>query len=110
MKYKTTRAQILRGCANVRAAGYCDLQHLLRAHEPQAYTAGIYGWNFDIYEIYGVTICTGYRGMPGTRCKEISEFDEKAREVWDNYKIPYEMRRDIVENLLRQFCKINGGY
>jgi hypothetical protein len=31
---------------------------------PVAYSAGTYGWNFDVYEVGGVAICTGYRGMP----------------------------------------------
>ena len=58
MKYKTTAKAIKNWCVNVKCAGYCDLQHLLSNHEPTAYTCGVYGWNFDVYEVYGVTICT----------------------------------------------------
>ena len=32
MKYKTTRKAIVNGSVNVKCAGYCDLQNLLRNH------------------------------------------------------------------------------
>lgn len=111
MKTKTTRNIIMRTSNNVKCAGYCDLQALLRNHEPLAYNSGIYGWNFDVYEVYGVTICTGYRNMPGARCKDISEFEEKAAAIWDwKDKRPFEEKQNAVEELLQEFCKLNGGY
>lgn len=100
MKYRTTRKAIVNGCTNIKCAGFCDLQHLLQNHEPTAYTCGVYGWNFDIYEVYGVTICTGYRGMPGERLKGIAEYEQKAREVGTPER---------VERLLQEFCILNGG-
>ena len=79
MKYKTTAKALREGACNLRSAGYCDLQYLLTNHSPVAYTCGVYGWNFDVYEVYGLTICTGYRGMPGERLEGIAEAEEKAR-------------------------------
>lgn len=110
MKYKTTAKAIKNGYINVKCAGYCDLHYLLNNHSPIAYTAGIYGWNFDVYNIYGVTICTGYRGMPGERLKYIGEYEQKARNIlsWEN-KQPYDEKRKAVENLLKEFCLKNGG-
>lgn len=111
MKYKTTRKAIVSGACNVKCAGYCDLQCLLRNHTPIAYTSGVYGWNFDVYDVYGVTICTGYRGMPGPRLEKISEYEEKARAIFDRTdKLPYEEKQAAVENLLKEFCELNGGY
>lgn len=78
MKYKTTRKAIVAGCQNIRSAGYYDLADLLRNHEPVAYTCGIYGWNFDVFEVYGVTICTGYRNMPGKRLNGIRKYEKKS--------------------------------
>ena len=109
MKIKTTRKAIVNGSVNVRCAGYCDLSYLLRNHEPIAYTAGVYGWNFDVFEVYGVTICTGYRNMPGKRLDGIREYEKKAREIWDNYNTPYETQKEETEKLLQEFCKLNGG-
>lgn len=100
MKYKTTRKAIVNGCANVKCAGFCDLQRLLKNHEPTAYTRGVYGWNFDVYEVYGVTICTGYRGMPGERLQGIEEYEHRAQKVG---------APERVERLLQEFCVLNGG-
>ena len=115
MKYKTTRKAIVNGSVNVRCAGYCDLSCLLRNHEPIAYTAGIYGWNFDVFEVYGVTICTGYRNMPGKRLDGIREYEEKAKAIqfdYENYKgvDGYKHKKQEIETLLQEFCKLNGGY
>lgn len=109
MKYKTTRKAIANGSVNVRCAGYCDLSYLLRNHSPIAYTCGVYGWNFDVFEVYGVTICTGYRNMPGKRLDGVREYEQKAREIWDNYSMPYKEQKEKTEILLQEFCKLNGG-
>ena len=110
MKVKTTRKAIVNGSYNIRCAGYCDLSTLLHNHSPIAYTCGVYGWNFDVYEVYGITICTGYRGMPGKRLDGIGEYEKKAREIMDDYSRPYEERTENIENLLKEFCSVNGGY
>lgn len=109
MKYKTTRKAVVNGSVNVRSAGYCDLSYLLRNHSPIAYTCGVYGWNFDVFEVYGVTICTGYRNMPGKRLDGVQEYEKKAREIWGNYSMPYEEQKEKTEILLQEFCKLNGG-
>lgn len=110
MKFKTTRKAIVNGSTNVRCAGYCDLYYLLHNHTPIAYTCGVYGWNFDVYDVYGVTICTGYRGMPGARLEKISEYEEKDRAIFrDTDKRPYAEKEAAVENLLKEFCVLNGG-
>lgn len=106
MKFKTTRKAIVNGSANIVCAGYCDLSYLLRNHSPIAYTCGVYGWNFDVYEIDGLTICTGYRGMPGRRANNIGAYEEKARQImsWEN-KIPFEEKQEQLEQLLHEFVK-----
>lgn len=81
MKYKTTIKALREGGCNLRSAGYCDLQNLLTNHAPIAYTYGVYGWNFDVYEVYGLTICTGYRRMPGKRLDGIAEAERKATKI-----------------------------
>ena len=110
MKYKTTAKAIREGACNPRSVGYCDLQYLLTNHSPIAYTCGVYGWNFDVYEVYGVTICTGYRGMVGPRCEGISEYEKKAKAIFRDEKLTYDEVKEAVENLLHEFCKLNGGY
>lgn len=104
MKYKTTRKSVVENSTNIIAVGYCGADHLLRGIEPRAYTCGMYGWNFDVYEVHGLTICTGYRGMPGRNAKNLDEYERKAREIWEDYYRPYEDRRAEVSELLERFC------
>ena len=112
MKIKTTRKAIVNATApaHLRRAGYCELQYLLKSHEPIAYTAGVYGWNFDAYSVNGLMICTGYRNMPGAKLEGCREYDDKARKIWEDYNTPYDERAAQVEELLAEFCRINGGY
>ena len=112
MKYRTTVKALRESACNLRYAGYCDLQNLLRAHNANAYTCGVCGWNYDVYEVYGLTICTGYRGMPGKRLKGIAEAEAEARKIWswENKEMTFEEKQEAVENLLHEFCKANGGY
>ena len=109
-KIKTTRKEIVDRFCNVRSCGYCDASYLLNNHTPIAYTCGVYGWNFDVFEVYGVTICTGYRGMPGKRLEKLQEYEQMARDIHEDYTIPYNVRQEAIEKLLVEFCKINGGH
>lgn len=84
MKYKTTAKALKAGYYKIISAGYCDLQHLLDYRSPIAYSAGVYGWNFDVYEVDGVCIATGYRGMPSKNADNytynlIRAYDDKAQ-------------------------------
>mgnify|MGYP001240578503 FL=1 len=68
MKYKTTAKAVRNGYPLVFAAGYCSMQNILSLRSPVAYASGVYGRNFDVYDvgdiIPGAAVCTGYRGMP----------------------------------------------
>lgn len=106
MKIKTTRKAIVNGSARIVCAGYCDLSHLLTNHSPVAYTCGVYGWNFDVYEINGLTICTGYRGMPGRRANNIAAYEEKARRILNGKSaVSFEKKQKQVEQLLNEFVE-----
>ena len=107
---KTTNKAVKTYFRNIRSCGYCEIQYLLRGLEPVAYTSGLNGWNYDVYSIYGLTICTGYRQMPGERLKHTKEYEQKAMEIWSNYKMPYDEKLEKSAELLLDFCKINGGF
>lgn len=110
MKTKLTNKLVKQLYPNIKRAGYCELSNLLRGIDPIAYTCGQYGWNYDVYNIYGVTIVTGYRNMPGERITAGKEYEEKAQLIWSNYDLPYNTRQEQAAELLKEFCKINGGY
>lgn len=107
MKYKTTAKAIRQSGETALAIGYCDLADLLRYENPIAYTCGVYGWNFDVYKVNGINICTGYRGMVGKSVDyEITrEYNGKARKINSDWSIPYEEKREKVNALLMEFLK-----
>lgn len=109
VKIKMTRKAITQNFGNILYAGFCDLQNLLSNHEPVAYTCGVYGWNFDVYDVYGVTLCTGYRRMPGKSADGIEEYEAAAARIRRDGTRIYEERQKEVEKLLMEFCKLNGG-
>ena len=110
MKYKTTRKAVVNNLPNVKSAGYSDLSTLLNFHSPTAYTCGVYGWNFDVYELPGLTICTGYRNMPGDQVIDGRRYERKAREIMEDNAIPREKKQGKIEKLLHRFIQLNGGY
>lgn len=80
MKTKRTMRDIKSQYPTIIQVNYCDAQNMLCMDDPAAYTAGVYGWNADIYPIAsGVAICTGYRPFG------VSRYEKRARE----------MRRDL---------------
>ena len=105
MKFKTTEKAIRNSGDFVLSVGYCDLWHLLIYHSPVAYTAGVYGWNFDVYELYGVIICTGYRRMPGKRARKVREYEQSAKEVYNNSTLSFDEKEQTIERILKEFIK-----
>jgi hypothetical protein len=83
MKYETTARALKEGYHTIISAGYCELQSLLSYKSPVSYSSGIYGWNFDVYDINGIAIATGYRGMPEKNSKadynNIIEYEQKSQ-------------------------------
>lgn len=107
MKFKTTAKEIRNDYGKKIAVSYCGMQHLLYNHAPVAYTCGVYGWNFDVYSVDGVTICTGYRGMIGKSVdyELLREYETAAEKIEYDYKIPYEERKERIEALLIEFLR-----
>ena len=103
MKYKTTRKAITEGYSNIVSVGYCGAQSLLSVVEPIAYTCGVYGWNFDVYLVEGLTICTGYRGMPGRRVNNVIEYEKRAEKIRYDYNVSWDDRQAALRALLSEF-------
>ena len=105
MKTRWTCKQV-RAC-NAIKIGYCGAWHLLKGLEPIAYTAGIYGWNEDIYYVGNNTyIATGYRPH-GTRKVPYEKFEEQAKAIYDgneDYNTKIAKIAKIREEFLKSAC------
>lgn len=68
MRQQLTRQDIFKMYDNVYTCGYCALQEIETELKCIGYNSGIYGWNWDAYEIDANTVLvTGYRNLPAGR-------------------------------------------
>ena len=108
-KLKTTIKSIKNAYAPnyLFSTGYCALQTLFHYEEPKAYTCGTYGWNFDLYDIEGVGITTGYRGMQGNYIPhELSEkYENQASKIVYGNEVAWENKRAMLKELQIQFVR-----
>ena len=117
MKFKTTTKKIKENYSQnyILSIGYCDLQTLLKYESPRAYTSGVYGWNYDFYDVESVAICTGYRGMPTgkdfdysivrkyeTKAQKIADRRKKDNQTWEQFD---NKKRADINKLLKSFIK-----
>ena len=108
-KYRTTKKEMNEGYTHIVGTGYCNLQYLLRFEEPFAYSTRAEGWSCDYYDIDDVLICTGYAPMRSKRTKSNyqieNEYDEKAREIYNNQNLSWEEQKEQIETLLHEYIK-----
>jgi hypothetical protein len=107
MKFKTTQKAIRDGYSKIYRCGYCDLQNLFRHTSATAYTFGVYGWNFDLYDIDGVAITTGYRGMIG-KCipsELIRKYESKAKKAIERGNFEYKKIKSALDKLIAKFIE-----
>ena len=83
-KIKMTKKDVCRiaGGRPVLSANYtvaCYLEE--KGFEPIGYNSGVYGWNYDVYEIENALICAGYRpcGRDGTIKKTVTISDRENK-------------------------------
>lgn len=83
MNIRTTASEIRNSTADfdLWKVGYCGLQNTLRGVSPVAHTVGIYGWNFDAYQVGDYVIETGYRNMDGHPL-HADGVEERSRSRW----------------------------
>ena len=105
MKFKTTKRAVKEGYYRILSVGYCGLQSLLSHESPVAYTAGVYGWNADVYQIWPNTaIVTGYRPCACKNMRDdydvVKEYEEKAHGLDPYTKDVRAAKRALIEELL----------
>lgn len=101
MKTKITKKAITGAYRNVIKVGYCDMQDALKWREPNFYTAGVYGWNSDVYVIdYDTVIVTGYRpfGNVELPCEVIDMLNKCAKSI--TRYLNYDLAKIYLKNNL----------
>ena len=87
---------------------YCKMFNLLRDLKPFAYYTNNYGWRFDLYEVNGVYISTGYGAIGRVVSCDINEkIKGLEREAWELRSCyPYEKREEKRRELLKKACAL----
>ena len=86
---KVTRNDINK--ENMISLGYCQCQIALRVFGENfkvGYNSGVYGWNYDLYNVNGVSIVTGYN-VPYTEYSN-NEIKRKLIELENKIRIQKE--------------------
>lgn len=87
---RVTRNDIYRDGKPVIRVPYCGAQSLLAGKHPIGFNDGLYGWNYDAYDVGGAIVCTGLRNMPGKKAKHNHDFEIAAR------ALPVESREELL--------------
>lgn len=103
MKTQITKKAIMNAYRNVIKVGYCDMQDALKWREPNFYTAGVYGWNADVYVIdHDTVIVTGYRPfgnveLPRYVIDTLNKCAESITRYLDDHRAKTYLRNNLDE-------------
>lgn len=110
---KVRKKDILGNYKTVLSVGYCDTDDLLKGEERKFYTAGVYGWNADVYLLdKDIVLVTGYRPF-GTRVYSdiIQKYNNKAKNInsknygWKEHKTRLDLNlQRMVEEIKKGSC------
>jgi hypothetical protein len=108
MKTKVTTKQLKNNFSTVLSVGYCDAQNLFKNLKPFGYNCGVYGWNFDAYEIPDTSICitTGYR--PTGKSLDynfLQKYEKMMRSAGEKYGYFTPQRKAQETRIFNKFVK-----
>lgn len=107
-KFKVTKKDIKARYNKVFNVGYCNMYYLLTGIEPRYYNCGVYGWNWDAYEIApNICIITGYRNTLGENIdrEELARYEEQAQQILRSCNLTYEEMLQEVKALREKFIE-----
>lgn len=110
MKFQTTRKRVMETIPTVISVGYCNLQELLSYEEPAAYTAGIYGWNADVYNFGYAAIVTGYRPFGNVKpdYELVHRYERAASDITYTNRSDTkkkELLHEMITAFIKEACK-----
>ena len=102
MTNKMTRKDLLR-YDYIITTGYCGLQNLTRAMNEDGYNYGVYGWNWTVYNRYGIGIIDSYRNVPAYAIVPDYELMKKYNDM--GYGKTLEERLIILDEFIKEVLK-----
>ena len=119
MKAQISKKEVRNSNYRIISIGYCDMQFLLRYHDYNLYSAGIYGWSCDYYIINSdntglvtpnVVISTGFQPLNNRETKPdrylLRLFEKYASLVLDSAtEASTEVKQSWLNRLLSAFVR-----
>lgn len=105
-KFELKKKDVLSNFTNVIKIGYCDLEMLnWNIIEKLGYTAGVYGWNADVYVVNPSTvIVTGYRPFGNiVPSRELIEKYNTLYKLLYDYSYDYDIFHEKLYDMLDDF-------
>lgn len=109
MRVQVTKRDVMKQNRFVICVGYCDLQYLLRFKDSQFYTAGMYGWNADIYQVSpSAVIVTGYRPFGNVKVEFgiLRGFENRASHILNQRELTYDEKKEALDEILDEFLQV----
>ena len=109
MKNRTTKKNVTATNKIIISVPYCAMQNALIFEEPEAYTAGVYGWNADVYRVNAdAVIVTGYRAFGNIKPSRVlcDEYNKKIIQIFrESSCTSYEEAKEKARALLSEFVE-----
>ncbi len=100
MDRQLTRTEVFQTANKIIALGHnFEAQFLLQPYKRTGFTAGNFGWNYDVYDINGIRFLYGDRepdGYDKFSTPLLKELGTKARNLGNDY--------DGIKKLMDEFC------
>lgn len=114
MKQKMSKNDIRNEFDTVVFVPYCGLDSLLVFDDPIGYNCGVYGWNYDVYDLGNrCAIVTGYR-VPNTIADiqmdhtKMKDYNAWAQAILRNEGVNYDTAKRQIEALKRSLIEKDG--
>ena len=86
---------------------YCSAQYLLNYQNAFGYSSGVNGWSCDYFLVDNIVISTGYDYVNSKNTKHsyemLREYELKAEKISHDYSLPYEEKKNKINQLLSEF-------
>lgn len=106
--FECTRKDVKRiGYNGIVCIPCADLQDLFPKSDRIAYNAGVYGWNYDVYELnYGLALSTGYRPIGNISAPReiVKMYNDAAKRLRNDFSYFSPEYQTGIQNLRDSFA------
>lgn len=113
-KIKTTKKYIKANYHYIFNSSGENIDYLLTGIDPRYYNAGVYGWNWDGYELTeNICIIAGYRNTLGENISReiLANYEKQAKKIFETDNLTYDKKlyesKKLRNEFINQILNIN---